>query len=92
MDNTTLIQKMKTVSHSQFSIWFTCPHKFFHDYILHEKVFEDIAEQAGILQELLNAVLPTGLYEEESPARSKAARPQKIILPPAPAEIGRAHV
>ena len=33
--------KQKTVSHSQFSIWFTCPHKFFHDYILHEKVFED---------------------------------------------------
>lgn len=34
-------KKKKIVSHSQFSIWYTCPHKFFRDYILHEKTFEE---------------------------------------------------
>ncbi len=35
------VKKQKTVSHSQFSIWWTCPHKWYRDYILHEKTFED---------------------------------------------------
>lgn len=35
------IKKKKTVSHSQFSNWWTCPFKWYRDYILHEKVFEE---------------------------------------------------
>jgi len=35
------IKKKKTVSFSQFSNWWVCPHRWFRDYILHEKVFED---------------------------------------------------
>lgn len=34
-------EKKKTVSHSQFSNWWTCPYKWYRDYILHEKTFED---------------------------------------------------
>lgn len=34
-------KKKKTVSHSQFSNWWTCPYKWYRDYILHEKSFED---------------------------------------------------
>lgn len=34
-------KKKKTVSFSQFSNWWTCPHKWYRDYILHEKSFED---------------------------------------------------
>jgi len=34
-------KKKKTVSYSQFSNWFTCPHKWYRDYILKEKEFED---------------------------------------------------
>jgi len=33
--------KKKHVSYSQFSNWYTCPHRFFRDYILKEKEFED---------------------------------------------------
>ena len=36
-----IIKKPKTVSHSQFSNWFTCSFKWYRDYILHEKEFED---------------------------------------------------
>lgn len=35
------VKKKKTVSFSQFSNWWTCPHKWYRDYILHEKTFED---------------------------------------------------
>lgn len=35
------VKKKKTVSFSQFSNWWTCPHKWYRDYILHEKEFED---------------------------------------------------
>lgn len=35
------VKKKKTVSHSQFSNWWTCPYKWYRDYILHEKIFED---------------------------------------------------
>jgi PD-(D/E)XK nuclease superfamily len=34
-------QKKKTVSFSQFSNWWVCPHRWMRDYILHEKTFED---------------------------------------------------
>ncbi len=34
-------KKKKTVSFSQFTNWWTCPHKWFRDYILKEKTFED---------------------------------------------------
>lgn len=34
-------KKKKTVSFSQFTNWWTCPHRWMRDYILHEKVFED---------------------------------------------------
>jgi len=33
--------KKKKVSYSQFSTWFTCSHKWYRDYILKEKTFED---------------------------------------------------
>lgn len=33
--------RKKTVSFSQFSNWWTCPYKWYRDYILKEKVFED---------------------------------------------------
>jgi hypothetical protein len=33
--------KKKTVSHSQFVIWWSCAYKWYRDYILHEKTFED---------------------------------------------------
>jgi hypothetical protein len=33
--------KKKTVSYSQFSNWFTCPYKYYRDYILKERVFEE---------------------------------------------------
>jgi RecB family exonuclease len=36
-----LVKKKKTVSFSQFSNWWTCAHKWYRDYILHEKTFED---------------------------------------------------
>ena len=36
-----MVKKKKTVSFSQFTNWWTCPHKWYRDYILHEKVFED---------------------------------------------------
>lgn len=35
------IKKKKTVSFSQFSNWYACPHKWYRDYILKEKKFED---------------------------------------------------
>lgn len=35
------VTKKKTVSYSQFSTWFTCPHRWYRDVILKEKVFED---------------------------------------------------
>lgn len=35
------VKKKKTVSFSQFSNWWTCPHKWMRDYILKEKTFED---------------------------------------------------
>lgn len=38
---TKKIKKKKIVSYSQFSTYFICSHKFYRDYILHEKVFED---------------------------------------------------
>lgn len=34
-------KKKKTVSFSQFSNWWTCPHKWYRDYVLKEKQFED---------------------------------------------------
>jgi hypothetical protein len=34
-------KKKKKVSYSQFSNWWTCPHKWYRDYILKEKEFED---------------------------------------------------
>jgi len=34
-------KKKKTVSFSQFTNWWTCPHKWYRDHILHEKTFED---------------------------------------------------
>jgi hypothetical protein len=34
-------KKKKTVSFSQFTNWWTCPHKWYRDYILREKTFED---------------------------------------------------
>lgn len=33
--------RKKTVSHSQFSNWWTCPYRWYRDYILKEKVFEE---------------------------------------------------
>ena len=35
------VKKKKIVSFSQFTNWFTCSHKWYRDYILHEKEFED---------------------------------------------------
>ena len=34
-------QKEKHVSYSQFSTWWTCPNKFYRDYILKERKFEE---------------------------------------------------
>lgn len=36
-----IVKKKKIVSHSQFSNWWSCPHKWYRDHILHEKTFED---------------------------------------------------
>jgi len=36
-----LLKKKRIVSFSQFSNWWTCSHKWYRDYILHEKEFED---------------------------------------------------
>lgn len=33
--------RKKTVSHSQFSNWWVCPYRWYRDYILKEKVFEE---------------------------------------------------
>jgi hypothetical protein len=35
------VKKKKIVSFSQFSNWWTCPHKWYRDMVLHEKTFED---------------------------------------------------
>lgn len=35
------VKKKKTVSFSQFTNWYTCEHKWYRDYILKEKSFED---------------------------------------------------
>lgn len=39
--NGSVTTKKKTVSFSQFANWFTCEHKWYRDYILKEKTFED---------------------------------------------------
>jgi hypothetical protein len=36
-----VIKKKKTVSFSQFTNWWVCPHKWYRDVVLKEKVFED---------------------------------------------------
>lgn len=35
------VKKKKKVSYSQFSNWWICPHRWYRDYILKEKVFEE---------------------------------------------------
>ena len=37
----TNVNRKKTVSFSQFSNWWVCPHRWYRDYILKEKKFED---------------------------------------------------
>lgn len=46
-------KKQKTVSFSQFTNWWTCSHRWYRDYVLHEKVFEDS----------LNMSFGTGIHE-----------------------------
>jgi hypothetical protein len=36
-----IVKKKKSVSYSQFSNWWICPHRWYRDYILREKVFEE---------------------------------------------------
>lgn len=57
-------QKKKHVSYSQFSTWFTCPHKFYRDYILKEREFEDnlIMTFGTAIHETIQHYLKT-LYE-----------------------------
>jgi hypothetical protein len=60
-----IIKKKKTVSYSQFSNWWTCPHKWYRDYILHEKTFEDnlIMTFGTSIHEAIQLYIKT-LYEQ----------------------------
>jgi hypothetical protein len=66
------VKKKKVVSHSQFSNWWTCPYKWYRDYILHEKVFEDSIHMSfgtGIheaIQLYLKTLYTVGEKEAES--------------------------
>jgi len=59
------VKKKKTVSFSQFSNWWTCPHKWYRDYILHEKQFEDnlVMTFGTAIHETVQHYLKT-LYEQ----------------------------
>jgi hypothetical protein len=66
------IKKKKTVSHSQFSNWWTCPYRWYRDCVLHEKVFEESVHMSfgtGIheaLQLYLKTLYTVGEKEAEA--------------------------
>lgn len=64
LDMSEEIKKKKTVSFSQFSNWWTCPFKWYRDYILHEKVFEDSVHMSfgTAIHEAIQSYLKT-LYD-----------------------------
>lgn len=70
-NNPTPNNKKKT-SFSQFSNWFTCPHKFYRDYILKERQFEDSLNMSfgtaihEALQHYLKTVFEVGDAEGEA--------------------------
>lgn len=63
-------KKKKTVSFSQFSNWWTCPYKWYRDYILHEKTFEDnlIMSFGTAIHETVQNYLQTLYNESEEKA------------------------
>lgn len=65
-------KKLKTVSFSQFTNWWSCPHRWMRDYILHEKKFEDnLAASFGTaIHEAIQNYLKTLYYESEEKAES----------------------
>ncbi len=65
-------KKKKTVSFSQFTNWFTCAHKWYRDYILHEKIFEDSLHMSfgtGIHESIQNYL--TVLFKQGDAEASK---------------------
>lgn len=66
------IKKKKTVSFSQFSTWFTCPHRWYRDYLLHEKEFEDnlIMSFGTSIHETIQLYLKTLYNKEEKRAEA----------------------
>ena len=67
-----VVTKKKTVSFSQFSNWWICPHRWFRDYILHEKVFEDSIHMSfgtGI-HEAIQLYLTTLYHKSEAEAEA----------------------
>jgi hypothetical protein len=72
LDPTPVVKKKKTVSFSQFSNWWTCPHKWYRDYILHEKEFEDnlIMTFGTAIHETIQHYLKT-LYDISDEAAEK---------------------
>jgi hypothetical protein len=66
------VTKKKTVSCSQFTNWWTCPHKWFRDYILHEKVFEDSIHMSfgTAIHEAIQLYLTTLYHKTEAEAEA----------------------
>ena len=69
---TDVIVKIKRVSYSQFSTWFTCPFKFQNDYILKKKKFEDSLNMScgTAIHEAIQLYLKTLFWKTEKQAES----------------------
>lgn len=63
-------KKKKIVSFSQFTNWFTCSHKWYRDYILKEKSFEDnlIMSFGTAIHETIQNFLKVLFHESEAAA------------------------
>lgn len=64
--------RKKTVSYSQFSNWWTCPYRWYRDYILKEKTFEDSIHMSfgTAIHEAIQLFLTT-LYNQSEEAAEK---------------------
>jgi ATP-dependent helicase/DNAse subunit B len=65
------IKKKKIVSFSQFTNWFTCSHKWYRDYILKEKEFEDSLHMSfgTAIHEAIQNYLKVHFHESEEKAK-----------------------
>lgn len=66
------VKKKKIVSFSQFTNWFTCSHKWYRDYILKEKQFEDSLNMSfgTAIHETIQNYLKVLFHESEEKAKA----------------------